>query len=328
MQIGADFITSKAYINDCREIISSAAKASATIDAKANASTTGESVASNKDAFAEMIMIIVENGKKKNSKGKGGKRGRRNNNDSDDEDAQEVKDVPSKSSKRRGKGKRSKKGKRGDDDDEYEAQFSNARKKGGGPDSKKGGSGGQQKTWKASDINKILQEHDKSLENEDEENLLEALGVYLLEFGRKEYKKSYDVAIEQLSKSGAANTRDILNALEKQFHAQYASLQNNAKTCADYRKLVDDVLLQMAEDDDSKDGEGEGEGAQDSASTDFAKRSKDVALHLSGLKKMCIESCSKQILAIIVGMELSKVGVDVLEGQDCASQSPGIRHGI
>ena len=59
--------------------------------------------------------------------------------------------------------------------------------------------------------------------------------------------------------SGAANTRDILNALEKQFHAQYASLQNNAKTCAEYRKLVDDILLQMAQDD-SKDGEGEGDG--------------------------------------------------------------------
>ena len=323
VQIGADFITSKAYINDCREIISSAAKASATIDAKANASTIGESVASNKDAFADNDNDNRrKNGKKKNSKGKGGKRGRRNNNDSDDEDAQEVKDVPSKSSKRRGKGKRSKKGKRGDDDDdEYEAQFSNTRKKGGGPDSKKGGSGGQQKTWKASDINKILQEHDKVLENEDEENFLEALGVYLLEFGRNEYKKAYDVAIKQLSKSGAANTRDILNALEKQFHAQYASLQNNAKTCAEYRKLVDDILLQMAEDD-SKDGEDGGEGVQDGASADFAKRSKDVALQLSGLKKMCIESCSKQILAIIVGMELSKVGVDVLEGQDCASQSP------
>ena len=53
VQIGADFITSKAYINDRREIISSAAKASATIDAKANASTIGESVASNKDAFAD-----------------------------------------------------------------------------------------------------------------------------------------------------------------------------------------------------------------------------------------------------------------------------------
>ena len=53
MQIGADFITSKAYINGCREMISSEAKARATIDAKADASATHESIASNKDEIAE-----------------------------------------------------------------------------------------------------------------------------------------------------------------------------------------------------------------------------------------------------------------------------------
>ena len=321
VQIGADFIMSKAYINGCREIISSKAKASATIDAKANANASHESKAANMDMVAEADSDNrKKSGKKKNSKGKGGKRGRRNKNDSDDEDVQEVVDAPSKSSKRKGKGKRSKKGKRGgDSDDEYGAQSSNSRKK--IPDSKRGDIGGQRKVWKASDINKILQENDEVLGNEDEENLLEALGLHLLDFGRSEYKEAYDVAVTQLSKSGAANTRDILNALEKQFHAQYASLQNNAKTCAEYRKLVDDILLQMAQDD-SKDGEGEGEDLQGDASLDFAKRSKDVALHLSGLKEMCIESCSKQILAIVLGMELSKVGVDVLDGQDCTSQNP------
>ena len=257
VQIGADFITSKAYINGCRETISSEAKASATIDAKANASAIHESVASNKDAFADNDNDNRrESGKRKTVKEKAA-----------NEVAATIMIVMTKMFKRLkmfhpkvvsggGRVKEARK-----ENEEMMMMMSMRhnlvlqRKKAVGQIAKKVVVGANEKPGKLATSIKYCRSTIKSLENEDEENLLEALGVYLLEFGRNEYKKAYDVAIKQLSKSGAANTRDILNALEKQFHAQYASLQNNAKTCAEYRKLVDDILLQMAEDD-SKDGEG------------------------------------------------------------------------
>jgi len=327
--IGFDFLISNDYLKKCRTTLSAGAKQIAA--AEANAVGLKETVGMNNGNTNNGVSDNTYNdnsseSKKKSGKKKKGKRGQQH--DDEGEGDGDDNDLSKRSNKRKGKGKKGKKGKRGnrkgdydDEDDSYETKKTSKKDKGGTNRS-------ERKKWRVNDIEKLLLKHDSSLKNEigdledNSKNLLNALGIHLYEFGKSEYEKAYSESIAQLSKSGASNTRDILNALEKIFHIQYANLQHYAKSCVGYRKLVDDILLQMAQEDEEVEDSDRGGEDGDGNHKNFEERSKEVAKHIAGLKKMCIDSCSKKILAIVLGMEASKVGIDLLQGRDCNAQNP------
>ena len=329
--IGFDFLVSNEYLKHCRTMLSSNVREIAIAEANAVAyKDTGSNNNNNKRDDNDDDDYSTGKSRKKGGKGKKGKKGKRDDDDFDDYNDNNN-SSKSKGKGKKGKGKKGKKGKRGkrnddddDEDDDYNNNYSNNNNKSKNTKlSSKGNKKSDKKRWRVDDVEKLLLKHDSNLKK-DCERLLIALGTYLFEFAKNEYEKAYNESIAQVSKSGASNTRDILNALEKIFHTQYASLQNYAKSCIEYRKLVEDVLLQMAqEDDDDDNGSDEDKGSNKKEHEKISKeRSTAVAKHLGGLKKMCIDACSKKILAIIVGMEASKAGIDLLHGRNSKAQTP------
>ena len=312
--VGSGYVFSETFLGKCREMIQGAAR-----DAGVEALQ--------RQREQMMAGSVVggggDNGKKKSEPeeaghGNGGKGKRRKKGKRDVVDDDEEPEMGGRGKKK--KGKRGKRGKRGAADSDEEEDFetgSSSRSKGRG---KKAGEVKPPRITTGTVV-KVLAAHEDAID----EDALGPLASYFREFTQGAFETAHNEAMSKINQSNASSTRDILNALEKLLGTHIKDLEDFSKTTETFCGMFDADVLEGDSDDDD-DGEGEGEGGD--ADGEAKGWKKNVSLAVKNVNKTFVNGCCKKILSIVVGMVVTKAGVDVLgmhPGEDVGGMSPDKR---
>jgi hypothetical protein len=302
--IGGGYLFAETYLAKCREMIDQAAKDHAREAAlKRQQLMSGSKFT--KDASGE---IITTGGKGKVTSAprddpadarrgaKGKRRGKKGKSSTVDDDVADVVDeAPSRGKGKRGGGKKgSKRGKKGhiDSDEEDESNLG----------VRDGNNAIAKPRVTINLLQTLLATHDFELD----ERCLGVLASFFKSYAVDAFSSAHEEAMLHIQQSNASSTRDVLNALEKSFGTHFKDLEDLARTCDQYKKFFADIVSASGSDSENEEA---------SEAVKKEKKWARSAIHLMAkLEKACVETTCKKIMSIIVGMSLTKLGIDVLDG--------------